>query len=154
MSLVLISSAFGEGAPIPEKFSRFGENLFPPLKWNGAPPDVQSYALVVEDPDAPSGTFRHCGIFNIPPDWDGLPQSVDTKPNGGPHFAENDFGNIRYDGPQPPRGHGVHHYHFKLAALDVPDLSVPASAGVEAMWREVKKHTLSQAELVGTFEVH
>jgi len=154
MSLNLISPAFAEGSEIPSKFSRLGENMCPPLKWNGAPRDAQSYVLMIEDPDAPSGTFHHCGIFNIPRDWDGLPQSVDTRPDGGPRFVENDFGNIHYDGPQPPKGHGVHHYHFKLAALDVPSLSVPASAGVEAMWREAKKHTLSQAELVGTFEVH
>jgi hypothetical protein len=154
MSLVLISPAFDQGAQIPEKFSRFGENSFPPLIWNGAPSHVQSYALLVEDPDAPSGTFHHCGIFDIPADWDGLPESTHGHPEARPRFAENDFGNIRYDGPQPPKGHGVHHYHFKLAALDVPSLSVPASAGVEAMWREAKKHCLSQAELVGTFEVH
>lgn len=154
MSLVLISSAFTQGAEIPRRFSRLGENMLPTLKWTGAPPHVLSYALAVEDPDAPSGTFRHCGVFDIPPDWDGLPESIDTHPGDGPRFAENDFGNVRYDGPQPPRGHGIHHYHFKLAALDVPSLSVPASAGVEAMWREAKKHTLSHAELVGTFEVH
>jgi Raf kinase inhibitor-like YbhB/YbcL family protein len=152
--MVLISPAFAEGSEIPREFSRLGENLFPPLKWNGAPSDVRSYVLVVEDPDAPSGTFHHCGVFNIPPDWDGLPKSVDTQPGNAPRFAENDFGNIRYDGPQPPKGHGIHHYHFRLAALDVPNLTVPASAGVEAMWREAKKHTLSQAELIGTFEVH
>ncbi|MDB5523439.1 MAG: hypothetical protein JWM58_1202 [Rhizobium sp.] len=154
MSLMLISPAFSEGDVIPQKFSRLGENLFPPLKWIGAPSHVQSYALVVEDPDAPNGTFRHCGVFNIPPDWDGMPESADRKHAGVARFAENDFGNIRYDGPQPPKGHGVHHYHFRLAALDIADLSVPPSAGVEAMWREAKKHTLSQAELIGTFEVH
>lgn len=154
MSMVLISPAFPDGGQIPRKFSRLGENLFPPLKWNGAPAEVRSYALMVEDPDAPSGTFRHCGIFNIPPDWTELPESVDTLSGGAPRFAENDFGNVRYDGPQPPKGHGIHHYHFHLAALDVPNLTTPASAGVEAMWREARKHTLSQAELVGTFEVH
>jgi Raf kinase inhibitor-like YbhB/YbcL family protein len=156
MTMNLISPAFADGAEIPQKFSRLGENLLPPLKWNGAPPDVKSYVLVVEDLDAPSGIFHHCGVFNIPADWDGLPQSIDTAPGPGVplRFVENDFGNIRYDGPQPPKGHGVHHYHFRLAALEVPSLSVPASAGVDAMWREAKKYTLSQASLTGTFEVH
>lgn len=153
MSLTLVSSAFADGGRIPKKYSRMGENLFPPLAWNGAPEGVQSYALIVEDPDAPSGTFRHCGVFNIPAEVNELPESVDTTPGGGPRFAENDFGNARYDGPQPPKGHGVHHYHFRLAALDVPNLSVPSSAGVEAMWREARKHTLAQAGLTGTFEV-
>lgn len=154
MTMHLISPAFADGAEIPRQFSRLGDNLLPPLKWSGAPSDVKSYALVIEDPDAPNGTFRHCGVFNIPANWDGLPQSAASGPNSGLRFVENDFGNIRYDGPQPPKGHGVHHYHFKLAALDVPDLSVNASAGVAALWREAKRHILSQAELVGTFEVH
>jgi Raf kinase inhibitor-like YbhB/YbcL family protein len=153
MSLTLVSSAFAEGGKIPEKYSRIGENLFPPLAWNGAPDGVQSFALIVEDPDAPSGTFRHCGIFNIPAEVNELPESADTAPGGGLRFSENDFGNARYDGPQPPKGHGVHHYYFRLAALDVPNLSVPSSAGIEAMWREARKHTLSQASLSGTFEV-
>jgi Raf kinase inhibitor-like YbhB/YbcL family protein len=153
MSMNLISPAFADGAKIPSKFSRLGENLLPPLRWKGAPLHVLSYALVVEDPDAPSGTFHHCGIFNIPADWEELPDNSQAVAGAGLRFVENDFGNIRYDGPQPPRGHGTHHYHFKLAALDVPSLAVSASAGVEAMWREAKKHTLSQAELIGTFEV-
>ncbi|MGI0524733.1 YbhB/YbcL family Raf kinase inhibitor-like protein [Rhizobium giardinii] len=153
MSLTLVSSAFPDGGKIPRKFSRLGENLFPPLTWTGAPDGVQSYALIVEDPDAPSGTFRHCGIFNIPAEVNELRESADTAPGGGPRFSENDFGNARYDGPQPPRGHGVHHYHFRLAALDVPNLSVPSSAGIAAMWREARKHILEQADLTGTFEV-
>jgi Raf kinase inhibitor-like YbhB/YbcL family protein len=124
----------------------------PPLKWNGAPHEVRSYVLMIEDPDAPAGTFHHCGIFNIPADWDGLPESADTAPGGGPRFVENDFGNARYDGPQPPKGHGIHHYHFRLAALDVPSLAIAGSAGVEAMWREARKHTLAQTSLTGTFE--
>ncbi|MGH6808058.1 MAG: YbhB/YbcL family Raf kinase inhibitor-like protein, partial [Ensifer adhaerens] len=99
-----------------------------------------------------SGTFRHCGVFNIPAEWDSLPESADTAPGGGSRFAENDFGNARYDGPQPPKGHGLHHYHFRLAALDVPSLQIPGSAGVAAMWREAKKHMLAETALTGTFE--
>jgi Raf kinase inhibitor-like YbhB/YbcL family protein len=152
MSLNLISPAFAEGEKIPRKYARLGENLLPPLKWNGAPHEVRSYVLMIEDPDAPAGTFHHCGIFNIPADWDGLPESADTAPGGGPRFVENDFGNARYDGPQPPKGHGIHHYHFRLAALDVPSLAIAGSAGVEAMWREARKHTLAQTSLTGTFE--
>jgi Raf kinase inhibitor-like YbhB/YbcL family protein len=152
MSLNLVSTAFANGERIPQRYARLGENLLPPLRWNGAPADVQSYALMIEDPDAPSGTFRHCGIFNIPPEWDGLPESTDTASRDGVRFVENDFGNVRYDGPQPPRGHGVHHYYFRLAALDVASLPVTGSAGVEGMWREARKHFLAQASLVGTFE--
>lgn len=152
MALTLMSPAFADGEPIPKKYTRNGENLFPPLKWTGVPDGTRSFALVVEDPDAPSGLFRHCGMFNIPPTKDGLPESVDTSPDQGPRYSENDFGNARYDGPQPPKGHGVHHYHFRLAALDVPSLTIPGTAGVKVMWDEANKHILAKAVLTGTFE--
>jgi Raf kinase inhibitor-like YbhB/YbcL family protein len=150
----LISPAFADGEPIPRKFTRLGDNLCPALKWYGAPAGTKSFVLMIEDPDAPRGTFYHLGIYNIPPDWEGLPESVDTRPGEGrPRFAKNDFGNVQYDGPQPPPGHGLHHYHFRLAALEVPALSIPAAAGVEAMWREARKVAIAEAELVGTYEV-
>ncbi|MDB5552692.1 MAG: hypothetical protein JWL86_2676 [Rhizobium sp.] len=98
MSLTLISPAFADGEKIPVKYARDGDNLFPPVKWTGRPKNTKSFVLIVEDPDAPRGTFRHCGIFNIPADWDGLPESVDTKTGRGPRFATNDFGDARYDG--------------------------------------------------------
>ena len=154
MNLTLISPVFAQGERIPEKHARDGKNLLPPVKWSGVPKGTRSLTLIVEDPDAPRGTFRHLGVLNIPPSWDGLAESADTRNGGGPRFAVNDFGFARYDGPQPPKGHGTHHYHFKLAALDVPHLTVPASAGVEAIWKEACKHILDEAELVGTFEVH
>lgn len=152
MPLTLTSPAFADGEPMPPKYARDGENLFPPLKWGGAPERTQSYALVVEDPDAPGGTFRHCAIYNIPADREGLPQSIDTGPDRAIAFGENDFGGQAYDGPQPPEGHGVHHYHFRLAALDTPKLSLPDGAKVEHVWAEAKKHALAETEIVGTYE--
>lgn len=154
MTMTLTSPAFADGERLPDKYTRLGGNLMPPLKWGGAPEEAKSFALIVEDPDAPNGIFRHCGVFNIPKDWKQLGQSEDTAPGGGPRFSENDFGNTRYDGPQPPKGHGLHHYQFRLAALDVPNLKVPDTAGVEAMWNEARHHTLSETTLTGTFDVH
>jgi Raf kinase inhibitor-like YbhB/YbcL family protein len=152
VTLTLISPAFADGETIPIKYTRNGENLFPPLKWTGVPEGTRSFALVVEDPDAPRGLFRHCGMFNIPSTANSLAESVDTSPDRGPRYSQNDFGNARYDGPQPPQGHGVHHYHFRLAALDVPSLTTPGTAGVEVMWNEANKHALAKAVLTGTFE--
>lgn len=152
MPLTLTSSAFADGESIPSKYARDGENLFPPLQWSGAPDDVQSYILVVEDPDAPSGTFRHCAIYNIPADRTGLPQSVDTGPDAALNYGRNDFGSQGYDGPEPPVGHGIHHYHFRLAALAVPNLTVPEKAGIVTIWDEAKSHVIEQAELIGTYE--
>lgn len=152
MLFTLTSSAFADGSPIPNKHTRLGKNIAPRLEWAGAPDETRSFALVVEDPDAPNGTFRHWGVFNIPGDRNALPEGSDIAPNGGLRFCENDFGNGRYYGPQPPKGHGVHHYHFRLAALDVHALSIPASAGIQAMWREARKHTIAETSLTGTFE--
>jgi len=153
MPLTLTSPAFADGERIPLKYTRDGENLAPPLRWSGVPDRTRSLVLVMEDPDAPNGTFRHWAVFNIPSDHDQLPESMETGPDAGRvRYGRNDFGNARYDGPEPPRGHGVHHYHFRLAALDVPSLSVPAQAGVAQIWQDARKHMLEQAELVGTYE--
>lgn len=152
MPLTLTSPAFADGQAIPVQHTRDGENLSPPLKWTGAPEDTKSFVLIVEDPDAPNGIFRHWAIYNIPADLDGLPQSVDTGPDRAMRFGKNDFGNSRYDGPEPPRGHGAHHYHFRLGALSVPTIQVPVGMAVEEIWREAEKHLIDAATLTGTYE--
>jgi len=153
MALTLISPAFADGEWIPRKHSRDGDNIAPPLRWTGAPDNVQSYVLIVEDPDAPRGTFLHWAVFNIPGDATELPESVDTAPAWTMlAYAENDYGNARYDGPEPPHGHGPHHYHFRLHALDVPRIGLPVQAGLENLKREIRKHQLAEAEIVGLYE--
>lgn len=91
-------------------------------------------------------------MYNIPPTQNSLPESIDTSAEQGLRYSENDFGNARYDGPQPPKGHGVHRYDFRLVALDVPNLTIPGAAGVKMMWDEANKHILAEATLTGTFE--
>ena len=152
MTLSLQTPAFADGKTIPEKYTRDGDNLSPPLAWSGAPAGTKSYALIVEDPDAPSGTFYHWAMFNIPPERDGLPEGSGHKAGDGMRFGLNSFGDVGYDGPEPPVGHGRHHYHFRLAALDVPALALPEGAKVPAVWREAQKHALATAEVVGTYE--
>jgi len=152
MALTLISKAFADEQPIPQKYARQGENIFPPLSWSGAPERTKSFALIVEDPDTPHGTFRHCGIANIPSHWTELAEGADTAPGPSPRFYKNDFGQARYDGPQPPQGDRPHHYIFRLAALDVPSLAIPEAAGVGAMWTEAKKHLLAETSVVGTYQ--
>jgi Raf kinase inhibitor-like YbhB/YbcL family protein len=152
MALALRTPAFANGKAIPVKYSRDGDNPSPALNWTGTPAGTKSFALIVEDPDAPRGTFYHWGVFNIPPDWDGLPEGFGKPPPKGIKMAVNDFGNVGYDGPEPPHGHGVHHYHFRLAALDVPALALSERAKVTDVWREANKHALATAEVVGTYE--
>lgn len=150
MPLTLISPAFADGSPIPNDYLRDGRNLSPPLKWTGAPAGVRSYLLVMDDVDAPNGTFHHWVVYNIPADRGGLPQSVDTGSESSLRHGKNNFGSQGYDGPDPAHRSGLHHYHYRLYALDVPSLSVHAKAGAEDIVRAARSHILEQAELIGT----
>lgn len=137
MPLTLISPAFADGSPIPNDYVRDGRNLSPPLKWTGAPARVRSYMLIMDDVDAPNGAFHHWVVYNIPADRGSLPQSVDTGSQG-------------YDGPDPAPGSGLHRYHYRLYALDVPSLSIHAKAGAEEIVRAARSHIIEQADLIGT----
>ncbi|MEZ2144004.1 YbhB/YbcL family Raf kinase inhibitor-like protein [Bradyrhizobium sp. DN5] len=157
MAFSLTSPAFRDGERIPARYTADGENFSPPLQWSDPPPGTKSFALVVEDPDAPSGTFRHWGLYNIMGERTVLPEGV----GGGRAKTEdigknigkgvNDFGEPNYQGPAPPRGHGTHHYHFKLAALDVEALSQAPKLAVGDIWKAAQTHLLGQTELVGTY---
>lgn len=149
MTFSLASGAFSNGGAIPRRYAQEGENKSPPLHWEGAPADTKSFALIVEDPDAPSGTYRHWAIYNIGADADHLPEGVSAG-----EFAQavNDAGHAGYDGPRPPKGHGSHHYHFLLAALDVPSLEVDNESEAVELWQAVKPHILAETEFVGTYE--
>jgi Raf kinase inhibitor-like YbhB/YbcL family protein len=151
MSFTIHSPAFAEGGAIPRKYTRDGENLSPPLEWSDAPRGVRSFALICEDPDAPSGTFHHWAICNIAPEQHGLPEGVDASTAAG-DLAQNDFGNAAYDGPQPPRGHGLHHYHFKVVALDADQIDISPNDDVDEFWRAVQPHVIAQAETIGVYQ--
>lgn len=153
MALTLTSPAFADGDRLADKYTRDDENISPPLRWTGAPEGTRSFVLIVEDPDAPRGTFRHWGLFNVPADRDHLPESVETGPDKATlRICRNDFGDGHYDGPQPPPGHGPHRYHFRLAALDVPDIDLPSAVGIADLWHEAEKHKLDEATLIGIYE--
>lgn len=150
--LMLKSTAFGQNQRIPTRFTRDGGNLSPPLQWGGAPQGTKSYALIVEDPDAPSGTFRHWALYDIPSSITELAEGMGSgKASFGMHVAVNDFGDRAYDGPQPPPG-PVHHYHFILFALAVPQLKLPGNATASDVLDAARIHSLAQADLVGTYK--
>jgi Raf kinase inhibitor-like YbhB/YbcL family protein len=151
MPLAITSPAFQNDAVIPVRFTRDGENLSPPLEWQGAPPETLSFVLVIEDPDAPSGTFWHWAIYNISPQDTGLPEGT-SGPERGAAEGANGFGHAHYDGPQPPKGHGTHHYHFRLAALNVPRLELGGAVKAEAVWAAARPHIVAEAELVGVYK--
>ena len=145
MSLDLKSDAFANGQSIPAKYSCTGKNISPALSWNDPPAGTQSFALIVDDPDAPMGTWVHWVLYNIPSTTTSLEESADA---GTISVGKNSSGNMRYDGPCPPSG--THRYFFKLYALD-STLSLSPGATKEQLLNAMKGHILAQGELMGTF---
>ena len=145
--LELTSAAFQNGQPIPTQFTCDGADQTPELRWSDPPTRTRSFALVIDDPDAPGGTFRHWGVFDIP---------SSARSIGGGHRigteVTNDFGKAGYGGPCPPKGHGPHHYHFKLFALDVYHLGLSSNAKVADVENAAGQHAIAQGELIGTYE--
>lgn len=153
MSLTIEAPAFEPGKRIPDQFTRDGANVSPRLEWHGAPEDTRSFALVLEDPDAPRGTFRHWAAYDIPRNVSWLDEGAGSSSRGSAiRMAKNDWGDWRYDGPQPPQGHGEHHYHFRLFALDVPELGLPDDATADQVLDAAREHVIAEADVVGTFE--
>lgn len=145
--LDLTSNAFQNGQPIPTQFTCDGADQTPELRWSDPPASTKSFALVIDDPDAPSGTFRHWGVFDIP----ASARAIGGGQRVGTEVA-NDFGKTGYGGPCPPMGHGPHHYHFKLFALDVDELGLAANAKVADVENAARQHAVAEGELVGTYE--
>jgi len=147
MSLALSSPAFGPGRDIPRSFTCDGENIPPHLIWTGAPTGVASFALIVEDPDAPSGTFTHWVIFDIPADRTDLPSGARSDAVGV--AGRNSRGDVGYMGPCPPKG--THRYFFHLFALDVETLGLTAGATRRQVEEAMTPHTIATAELMGRY---
>jgi Raf kinase inhibitor-like YbhB/YbcL family protein len=151
MAFTLDSPAFDDGGEIPGRFARGGDNVSPPLEWSDPPPGTQSYALLMEDPDVEGRSFKHWGLFHIDAGRDHLPEALDAGAAEDLRFCENDFGERRYDGPQPPKGAGPHRYVFKLAALSVEALAEESRLSVEEMWRLAEPHIIGVAECAGRY---
>jgi hypothetical protein len=143
----LASSDIQDGRPIPAVYTCDGAHQSPELSWDDPPPGTKSLALIVDDPDAPSGTFHHWGAYDIPATTRSIPrgEAVGTQ-------ATNDGGKSGYMGPCPPEGHGPHHYHFKLYALDVGKLGLREGAKIPDVEAAAKQHQIAKAELVATYE--
>lgn len=151
MALQLSSPAFPSQGEIPRVHTYDGEDRSPPLSWTGAPPGTKSYALIVDDPDAPSGTFVHWVAFNIPASEQGMPAGVQHRGDmtEGTLQGRNDFDRLGWGGPSPPPGK-PHRYVFKLYALD-DKLSLPPGATKAEVERAMRGHVLDEAQLVGRY---
>lgn len=147
----ITSTAFQHEGMIPEKFSCKGQDISPPLKWEGAPEGTQSFVLVCDDPDAPMGIWDHWLLFNIPGSVTELQEGIPALPelaNGARH-GRNSWGRNYYGGPCPPGG--THRYFFKLYALDTL-LDLKPGTSKKEILRTIENHTLAKAELMGRFK--
>jgi len=143
-SLTVTSDAFQANQAIPSEYTCDGAQQTPPLSWSGVPGEAKSIAILVEDPDAPKGTFAHWIVTNIPPHETSL--SANGSLPQGAVAAKNDKGATGYAAPCPPSG--THHYHFRVYALD---RTIPQPASRAAFMKEIKGHVLAQGDLVGTY---
>ena len=154
MPFEITSSAFAHGQPIPAQYACTGagieKDVSPPLAWGEPPAGTQSFALIMDDPDAPGGTWVHWVLFNIPASARGLPESIGANPTlpDGIISGRNSWGTTGYGGPCPPGG--THRYFFKLYALD-ETLAIPAGASSDELEKAMAGHILAQTELMGTF---
>jgi Raf kinase inhibitor-like YbhB/YbcL family protein len=150
-SLTISSPAFAPGATIPKAYTCMGGNYSPALQWEHAPEGAKSFAIIVDDPDAPVGTFTHWIIFNIPAGQTSLAEKASPKgelPEGALE-GKNNFGRIGYMGPCPPPG-SPHRYFFKLYALDVM-LDLPAGEKKDKLTKSMAGHILAEAQIIGMF---
>ncbi len=161
----LTSTAFQEGQSIPDQFTGVAEDESPLLAWSDVPEGTKSFALICDDPDAPSrenprpeGPWVHWVIYNISAETSELPQAVPRLPDpevpGGALQGTNDFDsdNVGYRGPMPPPGSGPHRYYFQLYALDQTLDLAAADADKKSLLAAMQGHILGEGRLMGTFE--
>ena len=143
------ASRIGPGGTIPLRFTSYGQGVSPPLAWSGAPGATRAFALIIEDPDAPTPQpFIHWMVWDIPAGTASIAEG--TVPPGARQGKLMYVGKVGYMGPRPPPG-GPHHYHIQLFALDRP-AGLPDGADRAALIRAMKGHVLASGELVATYQ--
>lgn len=146
-TMSLTSTAFVDGDTIPVMYTCDGSDVSPELRWTEPPAGTKSFALIVDDPDAPKGLFTHWVLFDIAGAARGLAQGDHKIGRSG----RNSFGKVGYGGPCPPRGHGTHRYYFTLYALDVDSLGLVEGADRAAVEAALAGHVLATAQLMGRY---
>lgn len=151
MSFLISSAAFSGGETIPKQFTCDGPDVSPQLSWKDAPPATQSFALIVDDPDAPAGTWVHWVLYDLPANARELPAGIEKQEQlrDGALQGRNDFRKIGYAGPCPPRGK-PHRYYFKLYSLD-RKLDLKGGATKADLEAAMKGHILKQTDLIGRY---
>ncbi|MBI4719111.1 MAG: YbhB/YbcL family Raf kinase inhibitor-like protein [Planctomycetes bacterium] len=156
MAIAVSSPAFAANGVVPKQHTGDGDDVSPRLTWTGVPANAKELALICDDPDAPTPQpWVHWVIYKIPAGATGLPEAVakTAAPNApaGALQGKNSWGSLGYRGPAPPRGHGVHHYHFRVYALDTA-LDVKSGLDKDQLLAAMKGHIVAQGELVGTYQ--
>jgi len=150
MSFQLFATAFAEGGWIPDLHTCQGADLSPSLEWSGEPAGTLSFALMVDDPDAPGGVWNHWLLYDIPARVHNLAQGYKAGSLGS--SGKNDFGKPGYGGPCPFKGHGPHRYFFKLYALNIQTLGLPHSVKRPQLDQAMEGHILAEARYMGRYE--
>ncbi|WP_448375956.1 YbhB/YbcL family Raf kinase inhibitor-like protein [Fervidobacterium sp.] len=150
-----ISSVFKNGDFIPRKYTCEGQDINPEIIVNNIPDGAKTIAIICDDPDAPIGTFVHWVLWNRPVSGSSvtIPEGIGKaeKLSDGTMQGYNDFGKIGYNGPCPPRGHGVHHYHFKVYAVSTV-LELKGKVTKKELEKALNGKILAQAEIIGLYE--
>lgn len=146
MALQVSSPAFSDNGTIPKQYTCDGQNVAPPLQWSGVPEQAKSVAVICDDPDAPSGTFTHWVLYDIPASTHSLGERASIGTAGVNSFGEAGFG-----GPCPPKKDHEHHYHFRVYALDVDSIG-PAGLSKEDAVEAMSGHILAEGDLVGIYK--
>jgi len=149
MAFTLKVKGFDDGATIPKQYTCDGKDLSPALEWSDEPSGTHSFALILDDPDAPSGTWNHWLLWDIPAHMHSLPEGF--APGQAGTSGKNDFGRYGYGGPCPPKGHGAHRYRFTLHALDRSGIGLPPGGNRQELDRALKGHVLAQTQYLGRY---
>jgi Raf kinase inhibitor-like YbhB/YbcL family protein len=144
-SITVTSSAFQDGQPIPARYSCDGDNVSPQLAWQGVPSEAKAVALVVDDPDAPRGTFVHWVLLDLDP---GISSLAENSVPAGATQANNSAGKAAYFGPCPPSG--THHYRFTVYALSSAT-GLKAGADLNQALKAIESSAIARGRLVGTY---
>ena len=156
MTMIVRSKAFADGQRIPLRHTGDGEDVSPPLQWLNLPGGARELALIVDDPDAPTAEpWVHWVIYKIPSTIQELPEAIPRYPSlnipPGAMQGKNSWDAVGYRGPAPPRGHGLHHYHFRLYALDAP-LKIIPNLDKKTLLKAMDTHILDQGNLTGVYQ--
>lgn len=152
MAFKLTVDGLADESTVPERYTCDGADVSPALHWDGEPVGTRSFAVIVDDPDAPGRTWNHWLVWNIPGEIHALPEGGQNGSIGT--TGMNDFGKRAYGGPCPPKHRGPHRYYFRLFALDTPTLDLPQGAPRQALERALRKHAIGETSFMSRYERH